>query len=206
MDFFKKNLRFLRRTQKLKQSDIQKLMGKSSSAVSNWELGKSTPDVPDIVKLAQFFKIDVNDFLTKDLSKEDYEPLPEARPTNHDNIQLLEYAGEEMIETGSMHLPQLAGPHYAVKVTTSALSPVIEQGDTVILRKVTREQFRADAIYLVQCEGEPPVLRRVRPVPGVSEVEFLTAGHHFPPRRVHTSTIVEWFEVVLRITAHRLIE
>lgn len=206
LNFFRKNLKYLRKKYKYKQSDIQKIMEKSGSAVSNWELDRATPNVPDLVKLANFLKVDITAFLTKDLSEEDWEPELEPRPTIQDNIQVLEYAADTLIETGTMHLPQLEGPHYAVRVTTSALSPIIEQGDTIILRKVTREQFRADAIYLLQCEGEPPILRRVRPISDRSEVSLLTAANYFPPRSIHISAVVEWYEVVLRITAHRLRE
>ena len=136
VDFFRKNLKYLREIKKLKQKDLQKIVKKSNSAVSNWEKDKATPGIPDIILLANFLEVDITDFLTKDLSKEeDWEPTPEERPTTHDNIQILEYAADQLIETGTMHIPQLHGSHYAVRVTTSALSPVIEQGDTAILRK-----------------------------------------------------------------------
>ncbi len=204
VDFFRKNLKFLRETKNLKQKDLQEIVKKSNSAVSNWEKNKATPSIPDIILLANFLNVDITAFLTKDLSQEDREPEPEPRPTTQDNIQVLEYASDSLIETGTMHMPALEVPHYAVRVTTSALSPIIEQGDTIIMRRVEGAPFRKDAIYLLQCSGDPPILRRVRRLSERSELELHTSQNYFPPRRIHPSEVVEAFLVVLRITAHRL--
>lgn len=67
MNIFSKNLRFLREKRGMKLDDFGFLDIKKGT-MSNYELGNTEPKIDLICKLSKFFGIDIDEFLTKDLS------------------------------------------------------------------------------------------------------------------------------------------
>lgn len=59
-----KNLKKLRTQKKLSQTEVSKAMGfVSHNAYSHWELGKASPNVRDLDKLAEVFGVTVSELL-----------------------------------------------------------------------------------------------------------------------------------------------
>lgn len=81
LDYFAKNLKYLRQKHNLKQEDIASLFYVTSQAVSKWETSKSMPDIKMLIKIAEYFHYSVEDLITKDIEtltpKEDDEPKKE---------------------------------------------------------------------------------------------------------------------------------
>lgn len=50
-------IRFLRRKASMNQSELAKILGVSTSTVGFWEIGKRTPDVKLLVKIAEVFNV-----------------------------------------------------------------------------------------------------------------------------------------------------
>ncbi|MDR1567850.1 MAG: XRE family transcriptional regulator [Streptococcaceae bacterium] len=68
-NFFGKNLKYLRKKNKLEQRGIADLLGKKSvGTISYWEQGKSEPKHEILNFLADYFDVSVNDLLNTDLS------------------------------------------------------------------------------------------------------------------------------------------
>ena len=63
------NLAFLRKNRGLKQSEIQDRLGFIRNTWSNWENGKSEPNIENLLKIVDFFDIGVEELITSDLSK-----------------------------------------------------------------------------------------------------------------------------------------
>lgn len=59
-----KTLKYLRAEKGSKQAEIAESVGVTISTWSNYEVGKSEPDLEKIVKIANFFKISVDDLLS----------------------------------------------------------------------------------------------------------------------------------------------
>ena|SRR5579862_7580655 len=80
MSIFSKNLRFLRKKGSFKQEDISVLFNKQANTVGNWENGKSEPSLAELIKLAEYFRVSVQDLLNCDLesqpSRLNKEPVP----------------------------------------------------------------------------------------------------------------------------------
>ena len=69
MSLFARNLRFLRKQRGLNQDEISALFNKRANTVGNWENSKSEPSIGELVKLADYFKIDLHELLHSDLQK-----------------------------------------------------------------------------------------------------------------------------------------
>lgn len=52
-----KNIRSLRKEKKLTQSELAKLLYVSQDTISLWELDKSLPEIPYLIKLAKIFNV-----------------------------------------------------------------------------------------------------------------------------------------------------
>jgi transcriptional regulator with XRE-family HTH domain len=74
MSLFSKNLRFLRKKGNYKQDEISVLFNKQANTIGNWENGKSEPSLAELIKLGEYFKISVQDFLHSDLESQSFHP------------------------------------------------------------------------------------------------------------------------------------
>ena len=55
-----KRLKDLRCEHQLKQSDIANAIGCTYQAVSNYEYGKRTPGIPELIALADFYNVSID--------------------------------------------------------------------------------------------------------------------------------------------------
>ncbi|MBQ6655331.1 MAG: helix-turn-helix domain-containing protein [Erysipelotrichaceae bacterium] len=66
---FAANLRYLRRLNHISQNELADRMGyKSFTTIQKWEDGSAVPPYKTIVKLADFFQVDVDGFMNSDLT------------------------------------------------------------------------------------------------------------------------------------------
>ena len=63
------NIKHLREQKNLNQSDVAKFFDIKGNTFSNWELEKTYPRVPHLIKLTEYFKVTIEDLLFSDLSK-----------------------------------------------------------------------------------------------------------------------------------------
>lgn len=61
---FSINIRTLRESKGLNQTELGKLINYSSKAISKWETGLVMPDISTLYLLASFFKVSVDDLIT----------------------------------------------------------------------------------------------------------------------------------------------
>lgn len=54
---FGKILKELRKERKLTQTELANFLCTTQDSVSLWELGKSLPDIPTLIKIAKFFEV-----------------------------------------------------------------------------------------------------------------------------------------------------
>ena len=69
MSLFSKNLRFLRRKGNYSQDQIATLFNKRPNTVGNWENQKSEPNLAELIRLSEFFKVTSQDLLHTDLER-----------------------------------------------------------------------------------------------------------------------------------------
>ncbi len=94
--YFHLNLRHLRKTQNVEREQIATEIGVSLSNISNWERAKYLPKVEDVVKLANFFGVTLDDLLLKNIGeaesmvKEKSEPYSTISEQNSQEINGLQ--------------------------------------------------------------------------------------------------------------------
>lgn len=64
-----------RRSKKLKQSDVANMLNVKSNTISNWENGKSNPDIDTLILLCEVYEISCTDLLEEAYGKELVRPL-----------------------------------------------------------------------------------------------------------------------------------
>ena len=68
--YISENIKILRKRLGLTQSDIAERLGKTVTAVGDYERGKSTPPLEVTLQLCEIFQVNLDDLVNKDLSKE----------------------------------------------------------------------------------------------------------------------------------------
>ena len=76
-------IRWLRLMNGMSQLDVAKKLKKTTNAISNWELGNTSPPVDDIMKLCDIYNVTPNQMLGVD-------PIPDLTIyiNEHDNLLL----------------------------------------------------------------------------------------------------------------------
>ena len=69
MLFFAKNLKFLRELKGIKQADMLDLCGFKQSTWNGYERGVSTPNIDDLIRISDFFKVPESDLLHTELNE-----------------------------------------------------------------------------------------------------------------------------------------
>lgn len=88
MDFFTKNIRYLRKQKGLRQSDFAKDLNVSRATINNYEAGRSKPDLSTLEILTTYFGVSSTELLDVDLeeSKKDISNI--AFTIKHSKIPL----------------------------------------------------------------------------------------------------------------------
>lgn len=66
--FFASNLQFLRKRSNLTQEKLAQQLGVSRQAISKWESGETTPELPTLLQLADLFSCTLDELLRQELS------------------------------------------------------------------------------------------------------------------------------------------
>lgn len=70
MKWFSVNLRYLRRSAGMRQSDLADQLGyKSFTTIQKWESGVAKPGIDTVEKLARLFRVRIDELLSADLSR-----------------------------------------------------------------------------------------------------------------------------------------
>jgi transcriptional regulator with XRE-family HTH domain/signal peptidase I len=72
MHFFSKNVVFLRELKGLNQAQMAASIDFNKTTWNNYELGKSQPNITDLLTIADFFKVTASQLLELDLKKHDF--------------------------------------------------------------------------------------------------------------------------------------
>ena len=73
MRFFPQNLRYLRKLAGLSQQALAKNVDLNRGNIASYEKGAAEPNIANLLKITRFFKVDLVDFLDRDLSESQIE-------------------------------------------------------------------------------------------------------------------------------------
>lgn len=79
------NIKELRLSKKMKQSELGELISYSDKTISKWENGSSVPDITALVAISEAFNVSVSDMVKEDAVKVAAEKNVERAKENYDN-------------------------------------------------------------------------------------------------------------------------
>lgn len=110
--YLAENIKYLRKKKGLNQNDFSAELGFSQPAVANWESKVRVPDIENIVKIAEFFKVSLDELVLHKLKPNNpfyVENIKYLRKkhemTQDDMANLLGYKGKQgynALETGKV--------------------------------------------------------------------------------------------------------
>jgi transcriptional regulator with XRE-family HTH domain len=77
MNYFPKNLRYLRQKRGLNQADMHQHVNITRTTWSNYEIGFTNPKINELINISKFFGVSLDDLILTDLELED--PLPQKK-------------------------------------------------------------------------------------------------------------------------------
>lgn len=79
-----RNIRFLRKQQKLSQAELGSLLGLSRSNIASYENGNAEPNATKLARIARHFNMNLNQLIEADLEQLPEEQLQAAKTTIYD--------------------------------------------------------------------------------------------------------------------------
>lgn len=67
-NYFSKNLKFLRTQKGITQYELADKLEKDYTTIGKWESGQRIPIMLDIIKIADFFNVDINELVSENLA------------------------------------------------------------------------------------------------------------------------------------------
>lgn len=124
------NLKYLRKKKKLSQQELADFFKIPRTTLGDYERGKTEPNIETLIRLSDFYKINLDQLLTNNLSLQDYEIIRQRNfrvlaistdPQNNGNIELVDTKAE------AGYLESFQDPHY-IKELPKISFPNIPEG------------------------------------------------------------------------------
>ena len=154
----------LRKSAKLSQAALGKIIGSAQNTICNWENGKREPDFQSVQKLANYFNVSV-DYLLGGNDIEHSPPLSTggvwipvlgrvAAGIPIDAIEDIEDYEEIPLDMAQR------GNHFALRIRGDRMEPRISDGDVVIVRK--QQDCNDGEVAVVLVNGDEATVKRIK--------------------------------------------
>lgn len=111
-------IRDLRKEKGISQQELAKLCGVHQTAVSQWEKGRTTPDRNSLQLLSKVFGVSLGTL------------LGEKNSDDENKIPVF-----SLITAAALYSKLGSTEYYALSVTDSSMSPMVLEGDTVVISR-----------------------------------------------------------------------
>ncbi len=178
-----KNLKYLRQKNKISQQGLSDALGIPRTTLGDYERGKTEPNIAMLIRMGDFFDVNVDELVKQDMSHSDYEVLRTkvmkvlaitVDEENEGNIELVDtkaeagyldsYHNPEYIkELPRIKFPNIpSGTFRAFEIQGDSMLPV-EPGSVVIASYVeSLDEVKEDKTYIVISKSEGLVYKRIR--------------------------------------------
>ena len=183
---FAEVLKAERKRRRISQVDLARRCNVSQGTIANWEAGTRTPDLETIAKLAAILGITVDHLLGRAA------PSSNISAVYSDNIRMIPVFESVSAGFGARaddHIIDfcpfmIASEHeaaetIAIRVSGDSMSPKIEDGDIIRVRK--QESVDSGSIAVVLLDGEEGLVKKV--VYGDTWIELHSVNPYYPVRR-----------------------
>ncbi|WP_144504744.1 S24 family peptidase [Bacillus mycoides] len=166
---FKYNLNFLRKSNKLTQNQLAKILEVNQSSISEWEKGVKEPATFGIVKtIADFFKVTVDDLFFTDLKLEKTKVANEENhhPCKRDKIPVLgKIAAGIPIEAIKDYIDEIYLPYptksevFSLRVPDDSMDKIVPDGYYAVLKK--QDYAESGQIVAILINGNEATLKKI---------------------------------------------
>lgn len=156
------NLKKLRKSKGVNQSELAKIMSVDQTTISKWENGERSVDSSALDKLASFFGVSVDYILGREEQKNSSAKRKGVKiPVLGKVVAGIPIEAIEEIIDYEEITPELAqtGEFFALSVTGNSMGPRICEGDVVIVKKQPNVDCGDIAIVLVN--GDEATIKKV---------------------------------------------
>lgn len=80
------NIKYLRKRARLNQSELGDAVGKTHAVIGAYESGRNQPPLDALIALADFFQVNIDDFIFKDLSVEEANPYEKKEASVNEQL------------------------------------------------------------------------------------------------------------------------
>ena len=80
------NIKHLRKVARLNQHELGEAVGKTHAVIGSYENGRNQPPLDVLIALSDFFKVNIDDLIFKDLSKEEANPYEKKEATVNEQL------------------------------------------------------------------------------------------------------------------------
>ncbi|MBC6400787.1 MAG: LexA family transcriptional regulator [Ekhidna sp.] len=181
MNFIPNNIKFLRKKNGFTQETFAKVLGINRPSIGAYEEGRADPRLTTLSKIAELFKVSVDELIHEDLTKKNRLPKDNVRilavtVDNADNeyIQLVPikaaagYTGgfadpEYLTDLPRFHLPVLpkGGTYRAFEISGDSMLPILS-GSIIIGKYVEQlNDIKNGKTYVLVTKSEGIVYKRV---------------------------------------------
>lgn len=117
MNYFRTNLKYLRKTFDVRQAEIGARVNKQPAAISNWEAGLSEPGIEDLISLSKFFDIRLDILILVN--------IPKAKLITEDHIN--EFGKKGKLKSNPVEYDTTDLPPLNIKEPESPLWQVLDE-------------------------------------------------------------------------------
>ena len=171
------NIRYLRKLQGLSQAQLADKLQIKQASVSNWESGKTVPEIKYLLQLSRIFQVPM-DSLFQDFKLPDLDAvnINRAAVPILGNIACGERITPDNNPDGYADLPDGIRADFALRCKGDSMAPTILDGDLVLIRQ--QPEVEPGQIAAVNIGGETTLKRVHQREDGL----YLTADNPlFPP-------------------------
>lgn len=93
-----KNIRFLRKSAKMSQTDLAEKIDVVTTSVSGYESEKATPSFDVLLKMAEIFEVSLDDLVHKDMEREGAGPAKVRPPAPQEEALKLKESIQDKLE------------------------------------------------------------------------------------------------------------
>ena len=182
----------LRKSLKISQSELAKLLNVHQTAISQWETERTYPDNDTLLKLADIFNVSTDYLLGKDvpdLSSVDMQPIGEIIRMRVTASISAGYNGlAEVFEDEYAEIPVSLLKGYAPKdikilrVKGDSMYPRICAGDLVVMH--VQESVDPGDIAVVIYNGDEATIKKINYVYGEDWMELIPFNPEFKTRKI----------------------
>lgn len=215
------NLKYLRKRDKLSQQGLADAMSIPRTTLGDYERGKTEPNLAMLVKLSDYFHVEIDALIKQNISHQDYEILRNRNmrilaisvdKDNNENIELVgtraqagyldSFADPEYIsDLPKIYFPNIpAGTYRGFEIKGDSMLP-IEPGTIIISKYVeSLDDIKDDKTYVVVSNQSGLVYKRVKNLPEQQKLTLHSDNEAYPPYDMSYSEVGELWQYYAHVS------